>query len=313
MTVKKWIFVFIFCFASAAFGQHQKPATAEDNSFTVKTYAAPGMGSVYSHYIVTNEGVIVIDSQRVLSQAANLLREIKATGKPVIAVILTHNHPDHIGGLAQIVKEYPDVPIYATQTTIEGIAADKGDYQKGSKQKMKDDFPDKVPVPNRTIRSGEALIIGGVTFEPRDFGTGEAESILALYVPAQNILFSSDLIANRMTPFMLEKHTAEWVKQLDAAQQFYPHVKIVYPGHGGSGNPKQLIEEQRKYLVVFRQAVAKAVKDKTLSPEEKRRIVAQTERRYAGFLPVAEIPDLLEKNVDAVAQEIQAQPPREKN
>jgi hypothetical protein len=33
--------------------------------------------------VVSEEGVIVIDTRRVLSEGQNLLREVKATGKPL--------------------------------------------------------------------------------------------------------------------------------------------------------------------------------------------------------------------------------------
>lgn len=296
---KYWPLVLLIFNLTTAFAQ--KPVAS---NFEVKTYSASGTASVNSHYLVTDAGVIMIDAQRVLSQAKKLLEQIKATGKPVIAVILTHNHPDHIGGLAQIVKEHPNVAIYATQTTAAGIAADKNNFQKLSKEQLKEDFPDQIPAPNKIIRSGESFAIGEVNFEPRDLGAGEAESILALFIPAQNILFASDLIANRMTPFLLEGQTGAWIKQLDDAAKNYSRAKIVYPGHGASGNPKQLFGNQREYLTLFRKLVAKAVKDGALSIDEKRRIVADTERRYQGYLPVAEIPDLLDKNVDAVAKEV---------
>lgn len=154
MKAKCWMFILLILCGCETFAQNQKSAATND-SFVVKTYSAPGMASVNSHYIVTDAGVIVIDTQRVLSQAANLLQQIKATGKPVIAVILTHNHPDHIGGLAQIIKEYPNVPIYATQTTVDAIAADKGGFQKASKEQLKDDFPSEIPRPDKIIRAGE--------------------------------------------------------------------------------------------------------------------------------------------------------------
>jgi hypothetical protein len=52
-------------------------------------YTEPGLGSVNTWWIEADRGVIVIDGQRELSKARKALREIEATGKPIVAVIRT--------------------------------------------------------------------------------------------------------------------------------------------------------------------------------------------------------------------------------
>ena len=55
----------------------------KNNRLTVKAYTVSGVGSVNSYLVVSEEGLIVIDTRRVLSEGQNLLREVKATGKPL--------------------------------------------------------------------------------------------------------------------------------------------------------------------------------------------------------------------------------------
>ena len=78
------------------------------SNITVHTYASPGMGSVNTHWIESPTGIVVIDGQRLTSQAQVVIDEIKKAGKPVVALILTHIHPDHVGGTAAFAQAFPE-------------------------------------------------------------------------------------------------------------------------------------------------------------------------------------------------------------
>lgn len=108
--------------------------TAAAASLTVNIYNEPGAGSVNSYWLTTNQGVIVIDAQRTPSSAAQLVGQIRATGKPVIGIILTHPHPDHGRGLPVLKRAFPVAPVYYSQETRDSIGADRFKY-----------FPDGVP------------------------------------------------------------------------------------------------------------------------------------------------------------------------
>ncbi len=55
------------------------------------------------------------------------------------AILLTHHHHDHVGGVAEIVAQYPDLPVYGPQET-----ANKGT--------------------NRLVQDGDILEIGGRSY-----------------------------------------------------------------------------------------------------------------------------------------------------
>lgn len=67
-------------------------------------------------------GWIVIDPLTVVETAQRALefaREQLIKDEPVSAILFTHSHVDHFGGVAAITREYPDVPIYAPQGFLE--------------------------------------------------------------------------------------------------------------------------------------------------------------------------------------------------
>jgi glyoxylase-like metal-dependent hydrolase (beta-lactamase superfamily II) len=145
---------------------------------SVNVFNEPGAGSVNSYWLTSSSGIVVIDAQRTPAAAEKLVQQIKVTGKPVLAIIISHPHPDHARGLAVLSRAFPNAPIYSSQATRDSLSADAFHY-----------FPDHVPVPARIIRPDQDLVIGNITFKPDEIGPGEAEAMTVLYLPAETSCF----------------------------------------------------------------------------------------------------------------------------
>ena len=300
MLMRIVLFSFIWaCVAAANTLMNVRPCYAE--TMAINVFNEPGAGSVNSYWLTAPAGVVVIDAQRTPSAAEKLARQIKATGKTVMGIIITHPHPDHARGLAILAKEFPNAPIYSSQATLDSMKADKLHY-----------FPSDLPMPNKIIEPKEELVVGGIKFKADEIGAGEAEAMTVLYMPEKNIVFSSDVISgHQMTPYLAEGRSGAWLKQLEAISAECMKTKIVYPGHGASGSPQELISAQKEYIVRFRSLIGKQLKNGMISPESKQAIVSEMERRYPNYLPVAFVPQIIETNrqllglnVDAVAKEL---------
>lgn len=129
-----------------------------------------------------------------------------------------------------------------------------------------------------------------------------------LYLPSENILFSSDAISGRnTTPFLIEGRSGAWLKQLEILAPKYKGARIIYPGHGQSGSPRELIAAQSEYLRKFRRLVGERLKkDGALTPEGERIIVRETERRYPGYIPAAVAPQMIETNAQLIELNVRA-------
>jgi glyoxylase-like metal-dependent hydrolase (beta-lactamase superfamily II) len=268
---------------------------------SVNVFNEPGAGSVNSYWLTSPDGIVVIDAQRTPAAAEKLVQQIKATGKPVLGIVISHPHPDHAKGLSVLAKAFPNAPVYSSQATVDILRANALHY-----------FPADLPLPTRIIRPNQDFAIGRIRFTPDEIGPGEAEAMTVLYFRNENILFSSDVISGpRMTPYLVEGRSGAWLKQLEAILPKYGKVKIVYPGHGASGAPQDLIPAQKEYLMTFRTLIEGRLRSGALSPQDRQSIVTEMQRRYPNYLPVAFAPgaietdrQLLELNIDAIAKEL---------
>ena len=270
----------------------------------IHRWTAPGIGSVNTFWIEGADGVVVIDGQRELSKARQVRADIDATGKPIVAVFLTHPHPDHFGGIGVFAPPGSGVPVYGSAQTRDSIAEDRFGLVKASHEVVGDDFPAEVTLPDRLTADGDVVDAAGLRFALHEWGAGEAECMTVIHVPELRALFCADIVQDRMTAFLLEGRTAPWLAQLDRLQAAFPDAVTLYPGHGAPGTPAELIARQADYLDAFRSLVAAELRDGRLADGADARVAAAMAARYPGYVPVAAIPDLLTKDVAPVAKEL---------
>jgi glyoxylase-like metal-dependent hydrolase (beta-lactamase superfamily II) len=299
--------------------------SADNTTFPrIHNYASLPPAPVNSWIIESKNGVVVVDTQRQFSEAKNVLKVVENINKPILGVIFTHPHPDHINGAAALLNGTINVPIYSTQSTYNVLKNDTGGYFALSKQLLpRNEYSIHQVLPNRIVSSGENITIDGITYHFEDLGIGEADDMMVIYLPSQKLIFTGDIINNHMHPFFAgaispesRSHISEWIKQIEYLQQKYPDAKVLFPGHGPSGVAKTLLDEQLNYLNTFRSLVKQQMQMQSASKLEGERAVtniteqgkvlikSDLQKIYSGYQPVATLPNMLDYNIDALAKEI---------
>ena len=275
---------------------------------TIHRYEAPPMDAVNLYWIETNEGIVLVDAGRFLSQARYALDEILAVNKPILGILITHPHTDHYGGLPVFAEAAIDnVPIYASQITYDDLKTDAQGFIEARNQLHGNDFPDKdtIPLPNRIVKTGDTIELGGLTFEVIDLPNNETITTTLYYLPQQNALFTGDFVVNKTIPFLGDGFSNNWLAQLRSLNTQIPSETTIYHGHG-EPDTETLIAEQIEYIETVRNLVAEALSgDREVTTEERSQIITQLEQQYADYKTTLLLPNLQVENIKGVAQELQ--------
>ncbi len=219
-------------------------------------HVAVGYGLANSIMIEGDDGVIIVDNleSRTRAQAALVaFREI--TKKPVKAIVLTHNHPDHIYG-SQVFAQRREVPVYAHRTTnahinrIVNVLADVL-YRRGMRM-----FGQLLPAggvinagigpdlgfetqdmalrrPTHVFDDKLEIEVAGVRFE-LIHAPGETDDQIMVWLPERKILLPADNIYQTFPNLYTIRGTAHrdvmtWVESLDRMRALGPEVLV--PAH----------------------------------------------------------------------------------
>ncbi len=118
-----------------------------------------------------------------------MVAEIRRTGQPVEAVLITHPHPDHVGGLGVLRVAYPLAPIYASKATAEYMRADPLMFYQLARRDDAD-YPAEISYPDHTFAPDASLEMGGIRWEVTQLGARESETATVYYEPITGALFS---------------------------------------------------------------------------------------------------------------------------
>ncbi len=210
-----------------------------------------------------NTGWIVVDPLTVAETAAAALALARKHlgDRPVSAVIFTHSHVDHFGGVDGVLPPGPSsVPIIAPagfldeatrENVLAGVAMGRRAlYMYGSglprnaTGHVDAGLGKGVPFGSIGIREPTVLIdrtpqpmeIDGVRFVFQDAPHSEAPAALTLYLPDHKAWGSADLVPHTLHNLYTLRGTKvrdalEWSGHLDRALELFGDVEVMFGGH----------------------------------------------------------------------------------
>ncbi|MFJ5253088.1 MBL fold metallo-hydrolase [Serratia liquefaciens] len=232
------------------------------NTLTMEVYN-PGEKSVFpvsSEIISGKHEVALIDAQFQHNDAEALVKKIKATGKKLTTVYISHSDPDFYFGLDVIKAAFPEAKIIASPGTIEEINATKDGKVAYWGPILKDNAPKAVVVPQAL--QGDSFTVDGQKVEVKGL-TGPTPERTYVWIPALKAVVGGVPVAgDNIHPWIADNQTVEsrahWQQTLEGIKALKPEV--VVPGHflPGADQTLKSVTFTQNYLTTLEAELPKA-------------------------------------------------------
>ena len=203
-----------------------------------------GPGDYFSMFVVTDEGVIAIESVNT-QHSRGLLQAIRAvTDQPVKLMVHSHNHWDHASG-SQVFRD-AGATILAHDEAYEWMKANPGGDMV---------LPDESWGGNR-----KDITLGGTTIELHYLGMNHGLGMTVFRLPEQKVAYIADLVTPKRLLFTIVpdfnirewERTLEEIIELDFDIAVYSHNQNADPLQGGT---KQDVAETLQFIRDLRAAI----------------------------------------------------------
>ena len=195
-------------------------------------------------FVVGSKGVAVIDTGGSF-KVGNQLRAVikKVTSLPILYVVNTHVHPDHIYGNAAFLQ---DKPVFVGHAKLaDAMQLRQESYDKLNIKYLGEDAKDSVIVkPTLLVKEPIELDLGDRSLKITPYLVAHTNTDISVIDSKTQTLFTGDLLFIDRTP-VIEGDIKGLIAAIDLLKT-YP-VKQVVPGHGSSTKDwlKALDNEQR--------------------------------------------------------------------
>lgn len=185
---------------------------------------------VSSELITGQHDAVLIDAQFQRNDAEALVQKIKASGKKLTTVYISHSDPDYYFGLDVIQAAFPEAKIVASAPTVNAIKASMQGKLAYWGPILKDNAPARLVLPE--VLKGDHLTLEGQPLQIKGLD-GAAPERSYVWIPSLKtvvggVVVSSGIhvwIADTQTP----KSRKDWLATLEGIQALKPTTVI--PGH----------------------------------------------------------------------------------
>jgi alkyl sulfatase BDS1-like metallo-beta-lactamase superfamily hydrolase len=223
-----------------------------------RTVAVPASNTFL---ITTPDGNVVIDTSLAAVAPAHKQALTAKSGAPIKAIVLTHAHGDHTGGVA--LWRGPDTAIVAQrnhqefvryQRRLAGFFAQRNAAQFGIGARGTTGAAAVAFEPTRTFDERDTLAVGGITFELLHT-PGETPDHLTVWIPQFKAAFVGDNYYESFPNLYTLRGTQprwalDYVDSLTRVLALEP--ELVLPSHGA---PIQGRDEVKRRLTQYRDAI----------------------------------------------------------
>jgi len=239
---------------------YQKPVEVIPNVWSAIGATAPPTYENTGHnnnlsFIVTSEGVVVVNAGAAYVLAEALHAEIKRiTDQPVVLVINENGQGHAMLGNTYWAEQ--GVPILAHADAAEEFEERGYDILDRMQRYNRDKSAgSEVTLPTQTFDDIHEIKLGGVTIQALHLGPAHSPGDISVWLPEQKLIIAGDMAFHeRMLPIFEDTDTAGWVETWEAEFEKLGAVYVI-PGHGHPTNMAQVRRYTYDYLVYLRSRI----------------------------------------------------------
>jgi len=256
--------------------------------------------NITSGFIVTAQGVVVIDTGGSLANAQAINTAIrKVTDKPVIYAINSGGQDHRWFGNDYFKRQ--GAKLIASEAAARDMHERSAAQVATAQPLLKEKFAGtQLVYPDTTFHDRYTLPVAGERIELIYTGGAHTPGDILVWLPQRSIVFAGDAVFVQRLLGVIPGSAQRWIKSLEYLRdELKP--KIVVPGHGHVTDLNESMRDSYDYLVFLREATRKRFADGAFDPIEASQGLDQSRFKY-----LVNYDDLgfRSRNAQAVAEEI---------
>jgi glyoxylase-like metal-dependent hydrolase (beta-lactamase superfamily II) len=215
-----------------------------------RTYDNEGMNANVG-FVVTKDGVVVIDSGSSYRAAKQMHEAIKRVTKQPVKYVVNTGGQDHRWLGNGYFKEQ-GAHIIAHKKAAADMAARGAEQIAGLKADLKERIDGtRATLPDETFDTEKTLKLGGTELRVIHYHGGHTPGDSVVWLPQSRVLFSGDLVyVDRLLGVIPVSNTKDWLASFEAMEKLAP--KQIVPGHGKVCDLARAKRDTKDYLVLLR-------------------------------------------------------------
>lgn len=203
-------------------------------------------GATNAGFIVSEEGVLVIDSLMTPSLATRLLSEIRRVSKaPIRYLVDTHYHGDHVFGNQYFVPAPIIGHVNCRLELIEKFDANMNRYTSGRPELIPELEQIRMTLPDVTFEERMNIRLGDREINLIYLGRAHSAGDILLHLPQEGVLYAGDIAFHRILPAFPDGHITKWLAVMEETRKL--DFDTIIPGHGPVGT-KQEFDAARELM-----------------------------------------------------------------
>ena len=245
---------------------YNKPVEVIPNVFSAIGATAPPTYENSGHnnnlsFVITTDGVVVINSGASVRLASALHEEIKNVTDQPVKLVINENGQGH-AILGNLYWSQLGVDILAHEDAIHEIEENSHTILERMKSYNRDKaVGTEVVIPNKSFSEKIIFNLGGWEFHVLHLGPAHGPGDTQVWLPQLSLMVAGDMAFHeRMLPIFENTCTKCWLETWD--KKFAPlNATYVIPGHGHPTNMAQVTRFTRNYLLDLRSKILEVLEN----------------------------------------------------